>query len=52
MTLSMRSCMTLFDQVSGPERLFAAVLERFYGGQTDARTIEFIDFFEGGRNVD
>lgn len=50
--LKLRSCMTLFDQVSGPEKLFTAVLERFFGGQRDVRTIELIDPFEGGRNVD
>ena len=36
-----RSCMTLFDAVS-PNDVFARVLDRFYGGTRDRRTIKML----------
>jgi uncharacterized protein (DUF1810 family) len=39
--LKLRSCMTLFEQVSGDSR-FAAVLARFYAGERDRRTLELL----------
>jgi len=38
----LRSSMTLFDIVA-PHNLFAAVLDKFFGGRRDKRTIELIE---------
>ena len=37
--LKLRSSMTLFAQVAGPDSVFRRVLERYYGGEVDARTL-------------
>jgi uncharacterized protein (DUF1810 family) len=37
--LKFRSCLTLFSLAAPDEPLFARCLERFYGGQSDARTL-------------
>ena len=37
-----RSSMTLFDLASGPASPFAAALEKYFAGERDARTIEFV----------
>lgn len=39
--LKLRSCMTLFAQVSD-DPVFNAVLAKFYGGRVDARTLELL----------
>ncbi len=39
--LKLRSCMTLFAQVSG-DPVFTAVLDKFYGGRADARTLSIL----------
>ena len=39
--LKLRSCMTLFVQVSD-DPVFDAVLAKFYGGTADARTLELL----------
>lgn len=39
--LNLRSCMTLFYAVSGEER-FQKVLDKFFGGDLDARTVELL----------
>ena len=39
--LKLRSCMTLFAQVSD-DPVFDAVLAKFYGGRADARTLELL----------
>ena len=39
--LKLRSCMTLFAQVSD-DPVFKAVLDKFYGGRADARTLELL----------
>ena len=39
--LKLRSCMTLFAQVSD-DPVFDAVLAKFYGGMADARTLELL----------
>ena len=39
--LKLRSCMTLFAQVSD-DPMFDAVLAKFYGGTADARTLELL----------
>lgn len=36
--VKVRSCMTLFDSIS-PDDVFATVLERFYGGERDPRSL-------------
>jgi uncharacterized protein (DUF1810 family) len=40
--LKLRSCMTLFREVAPDQPLFGQVLERFYGGQPDRRTLELL----------
>jgi uncharacterized protein (DUF1810 family) len=37
--LKLRSSMTLFAQVAGPDSVFGRVLERYYGGEADPRTL-------------
>lgn len=39
--LKLRSCMTLFAQVSD-DPVFKAVLDKFYGGRADTRTLELL----------
>ena len=39
--LKFRSCMTLFAQATG-EPVFARALDRFFGGQPDARTLALL----------
>lgn len=38
--LKLRSCMTLFAAVVPEEPVFRAVLDRWFGGEPDARTVE------------
>jgi len=40
--LKLRSSMTLFAQVAGPDSVFPRVLERYYGGEADARTLDLL----------
>ncbi|MGC3982954.1 MAG: DUF1810 domain-containing protein [Steroidobacteraceae bacterium] len=40
--IKFRSCMTLFELVSGDNSLFAVALERCFGGRRDARTLELV----------
>lgn len=40
--LKLRSCATLFAHVSSPGSVFERVLERFYGGEPDAKTLELL----------
>jgi uncharacterized protein (DUF1810 family) len=37
-----QSCLTLFDRVDGAPAAFAAALDRYYGGERDAATLERI----------
>ena len=39
--MKFRSCMTLFDQVSGDD-LFRKALDKFFGGTADPRTMELL----------
>lgn len=41
-SLKLRSCMTLFLRASG-ESVFAEVLDRFYGGREDQRTLSMLE---------
>ena len=38
--LKLRSCMTLFECVAEPDSVFGKVLEKFYSGNRDRRTLE------------
>ena len=40
--MKLRSSVTLFAQASEPQSAFAAVLDRFYDGRPDPRTLELI----------
>ena len=40
--MKLRSSMTLFAQADPDQRLFAEVLERFYGGEPDERTVRLL----------
>lgn len=40
--MKLRSCMTLFAEISGPGSLFEQVLERFFDGQRDSLTLELL----------
>jgi len=41
--IKLRSSMTLFAAVADDDRDFVAVLDKFYGGQRDAATLQFLD---------
>ncbi len=41
--LKLRSSMTLFAAISTPDSIFHQVLEAFYSGQMDERTMAFLD---------
>jgi len=41
--LKLRSCMTLFAAVAGEEPVFTRVLERYYGGMPDGRTLALLE---------
>ena len=40
--MKLRSCATLFAQVAGEHSVFHRVLERFYNGKEDPRTLEML----------
>lgn len=40
--LKLRSSATLFAQVSPPDSVFARVLDRYFGGEPDARTLQLL----------
>lgn len=40
--LKLRSSMTLFAWVAGPDSVFRRVLERYYGGEADPRTLDLL----------
>ena len=40
--LKLRSCMTLFAQVAEPDSVFEQVLEKYFGGANDVRTLEIL----------
>lgn len=41
-TMKLRSCMTLFEQADPQCGLYAQVLEQFFGGSRDRRTMEML----------
>lgn len=40
--LKLKSCATLFDQVSPPESVFKRLLEKYYRGEPDERTLRLL----------
>lgn len=40
--LKLKSCMTLFERVAPEAPVFAQVLERYFGGERDRRTLELL----------
>jgi uncharacterized protein (DUF1810 family) len=44
--LKLRSCATLFAQVSPPGSVFDRVLRRYYGGQPDQATLDLLRLHE------
>ena len=40
--LKLRSCMTLFELAAPEQPVFARVLEKYYGGRRDARTLALL----------
>jgi uncharacterized protein (DUF1810 family) len=40
--LKLRSSMTLFAAAAGPDSVFARVLQRYFGGEPDPRTLELL----------
>jgi uncharacterized protein (DUF1810 family) len=40
--MKLRSCATLFAQISSPDSVFHKLLDKYYGGQPDARTLELL----------
>ena len=40
--LKLCSCMTLFERVAPEEPVFGQVLDKFYGGERDERTLELL----------
>lgn len=41
-SMKLKSCLTLFERAAPDEPLFAALLERFYGGERDAATLALL----------
>ncbi|MBO7160606.1 MAG: DUF1810 domain-containing protein, partial [Paludibacteraceae bacterium] len=41
-TMKLRSCMTLFNAVASGDDLFQKVLEKYYNGKPDDRTLELL----------
>lgn len=41
--MKLKSSMTLFDYVSGDEKIFSKVLDKYYGGQKDYKTIKILE---------
>ncbi|SEF81933.1 DUF1810 domain-containing protein [Marinobacterium lutimaris] len=40
--MKLRSCATLFRQIAGNESVFQRVLERYFSGEADAKTLELL----------
>lgn len=40
--LKLRSCMTLFAEVAGAGSVFTSVLQKYFGGEKDSRTLELL----------
>ena len=40
--LKLKSCMTLFAELAGPQSVFVRVLDKYCGGERDARTLQIL----------
>ena len=40
--LKLKSCMTLFEFVDGPDSIFSKVLDKFYSGERDDKTLRLL----------
>ena len=40
--LKLKSCMTLFEFVDGPESIFGRVLDKLYAGERDQKTLQLL----------
>ncbi len=40
--MKLQSCMTLFETVAANEKVFAAILNKYYGGERDPKTLELL----------
>jgi uncharacterized protein (DUF1810 family) len=45
--LKLQSSMTLFAAISSPDSDFQSVLDRYFGGQADEKTLEFLEHETG-----
>ena len=41
--LKLRSCMTLFNEVAGPGSAFARLLDQYFQGQGDPKTLALLE---------
>ena len=41
--LKLRSCMTLFNLIPGTDPIFQSVLDKYFGGEADPRTMELVN---------
>lgn len=41
--MKLRSCMTLFRQADPDEKIFVDILDKFYGGKQDQKTLDILD---------
>jgi uncharacterized protein (DUF1810 family) len=48
--LKLKSCMTLFESVSGQDSIFGRVLDKYYQGKRDTRTREILAAMEGRKD--
>ncbi len=46
--LKLRSSMTLFAQIAGPQSVYARVLQRYFHGEPDDRTLHILERFQHG----
>lgn len=42
-TIKLRSCMTLFAQITGSNSIFHKVLEKYFNGEPDIATLQILD---------
>ena len=44
--MKLKSCMTLFEYISSSNSIFEKVLDQFYGGERDTRTLAAFNFVD------
>lgn len=49
--LKLNSSMTLFAHIAGPGSPFARVLDRYFRGEQDARTLQLLEMLEGKKRT-